>query len=308
MFVIFLILAVIFVNGWTDAPNAITSIVCSKTLSMGKSVILAAVCNFLGMIISFEINSDVAENIHAISTDNSTALCAAMVSVILLAVGAWVFGIPTSESHAIIASLSGASVACGGSIAGRVIIFAIVGLILSVGIGFILGYIILYLLLKKSISAKNLRYAQIVGAIVMSLMHGAQDGQKFIGIFIAAAGFELDYIPIWSILLCAATMATGTACGGGRIINNVGKRMVKLDLKKGVATDIAGGLSLFLSTILGMPVSTTHAKTSAVIGCGYYKGGIEKHAVRQMLTAWVITFPICFVLGYGITKVLSNFL
>lgn len=309
---VILTLGVIFVNGWTDAPNAITSCVCSNTLSLKKAVFLAAVCNFLGTVLMTYINSSVAYNIFSCAdfsgSDNGrTALSCALVSVIILAVGAWIMGIPTSESHAIICSLIGSAVACGAKIHTRVIIFTFFGLILSVSGGFIAGYFIYRSMRYKNYSQKRLRHLQILGATLMSFMHGAQDGQKFISIFLVAislsvkgAGFD---IPVWAALLCSSAMALGTALGGKRIIFNIGRKMTNLDLKQGVSADIAGSISLFMSTCLGMPVSTTHAKTSAIMGCGYADSSLDWHTARKLLYAWVITFPACFIMGYIFTAI-----
>lgn len=306
-----LTLGVIFVNGWTDAPNAIASCVCSGTLSMKKAVCMAAVCNLTGVLIMTYLNCSVAKNIFS-SADFSnsphghTALCAALISVIVLAVGAWIFGIPTSESHAIISALIGAAVACRAKIHTHVIVYTLVGLLLSVAGGFIAGFFLFSFMKKRKYEKKILERLQIFGAILMSFMHGAQDGQKFISIFLVAislgkgsAGFK---IPPWTAVICALTMALGTALGGGRIIRTVGKKMVKLDLKQGVCADIAGSISLFLSTCLGLPVSTTHAKTSAVMGCGYVDASLDSKTAFEMLAAWVITFPACFIMGYIFTK------
>ena len=301
MFVLVLICAVIFVNGWTDAPNAIVSVVCSKTLTMKRAVAIAALCNFAGVYISGKLHSAVADNIFKISGGSGSGLSAAMLSVIILAVGAWVFGIPTSESHALIAALCGAAVANRTVPDVRVLISTLAGLILSVGFGFVSGYAIYKSIRKRRFSDKITRRAQIFGAAFMAFMHGAQDGQKFIGLLLAAS------VSRYSVLTVSVIMALGTAVGGGRIIRNVGEKMVSLDLKQGVAADIAGGLSLFLSTALGMPVSTTHAKTASVMGCGYVDGGIEKKTASQMLAAWVITFPVCFGLGYLFTRLFNMF-
>ena len=306
-----LTLGVIFVNGWTDAPNAIASCVCSGTLSMRAAVCLAAVCNLFGVLIMTYLNCSVAKNIFdsadfSGSKQGHAALCAAMASVILLAVGAWIFGIPTSESHAIISALIGAALACGAKVHARVIIYTFIGLILSVMGGFIAGYFLFSFMQRREYKKQSLERMQILGAILMSFMHGAQDGQKFISIFLVAislsggsAGFG---IPPWTAILCSVTMAAGTALGGGRIIRTVGQKMVKLDLKPGVCADIAGSISLFLSTCLGLPVSTTHAKTSAVMGCGFVDAELDTRTACEMLAAWIITFPACFIMGYIFTK------
>ncbi len=298
-----LAIGVIFVNGWTDAPNAISSCVCSKVLSMKKAVVLAAICNFCGVFITGVLSHSVAKNVfETAKIQSGEALCAALASVILLAVSAWFFGIPTSESHAIIASLCGAAVASGTHINKNLLIFTLFGLILSVGLGFILGYYIFRILSKKPISNKKLRNLQISGAVVMSFMHGAQDGQKFISIMLFACGFTGKFsLPLWTTVLCSVVMALGTAVGGGRIIRKIGQDMVEMDLKLGAGADIAGGISLFIATVLGMPVSTTHAKTAAVMGCGFSNGNINKKTASEMLAAWLITFPICFGLGYLFT-------
>lgn len=305
LFAFILALGVIFVNGWTDAPNAISSCVCSKVLSMKKAVLLAAVCNFLGVTVTSFISHSVAKNIfETAKITSSKALCAALLSVIVLAVGAWIFGIPTSESHAIIASLCGAGFASGIKINTRLLTFTLIGLILSVGLGFILGFYLYSFISKKDIAQEKLRKLQIVGAVFMSFMHGAQDGQKFISILLFAKGTKGVFrIPLETAGLCAVVMALGTAFGGGRIIRKVGEKMVDMDLTLGSASDVAGGISLMLSTVFGMPVSTTHAKTASVMGCGFSKGKIDKKTANEMFAAWVITFPVCFILGYLFCKI-----
>ena len=175
---VILTLGVIFVNGWTDAPNSITGCVCSGALSMKKAVILASFCNFLGVTASSLLFPVVAKNIFETAGVSGGALCASLLSVIIMAVGAWWFGIPTSESHAIIASLMGASISSGKDISIRLLLMTGFGLIISVIGGFVAGYIIYSIIRNKKIG----RVWEIFGAGVMAFMHGAQDGQKFISI------------------------------------------------------------------------------------------------------------------------------
>ena len=305
-----LTLGVVFVNGWTDAPNAIMSAVCSGAMTMRRAVAMAAVCNLCGTLVMMRINSAVAQNVFACAAmpeaTGRAALCAALCAVIVMAVGAWTFGIPTSESHAMIAALCGAALAAGGRVDLRVIAYTLIGLVLSVGGGFAAGYFLYGAVKDRRFSARALERAQVAGAAVMAFMHGAQDGQKFISVFAAAAalagGGEGFHAPLWVVLLCSLTMAAGTSLGGGRIIRRVGKSMVTVDAKKGVCSDAAGGASLMISTVLGLPVSTTHAKTTAVMGCGYADGGLDRRAAGEMLTAWAVTFPVCFALGFALTK------
>jgi len=302
---IILTLCVIFVNGWTDAPNAIAGCVCSGALKMKRAVMLAAIFNFIGTVTSCALFPQVAKNIFdEAGLETQGAICASLLSVIILAVGAWAFGIPTSESHAIIASLMGASVACGKSISVKLLSLTLTGLVLSVVGGFIAGFYIYKYVKNKNLSEKASKNLQILSAGIMAFMHGAQDGQKFISILLLTTSIGNAFsVPMPVVLLCSAVMALGTATGGKKIIKKVGKQMVAIDSKISISSDIAGGISLFLSTVLGMPVSTTHAKTSAVMGCGYAVKGINKKTARQMIAAWFITFPLCFVMGYLFTLI-----
>ena len=295
-------LGVIFVNGLTDAPNAITGCVCSGALKMKNAVILATLCNFFGTVISVRLFPAVAKNIFEAAGTDSKGMCAALLSVIILAMSAWLFGIPTSESHAIIAAIAGAAAAHGGMPDTRLIAITAIGLTVSVIGGFISGYVIYKNILKIKISKRVSRRLQIFSAGLMAFMHGAQDGQKFISIFLLCMGSECFKVPLHTTLICSLTMAAGTASGGRRIIDKVGREMVSTDDRLAISSDIAGGISLFLSTVMGLPVSTTHAKTASVMGCGYAVSDINKKTMRQMIAAWLITFPVCFGLGFIFTK------
>ena len=196
-----LMLGVILVNGWTDAPNAIATCISTRSMRPKKAIIVAAIFNFLGVLTMTMISSTVAETLHGIANfgDNSShaliALCAGLVAIVLWAVFAWFFGIPTSESHALIAGVSGAAIAIQKGIAGinaeewgKVLL----GLILSTILGFAFGYIITKLIEKlcKNIDRRRtkrfFRNLQIFSGGAMAFMHGAQDGQKFIGLFLLA--------------------------------------------------------------------------------------------------------------------------
>ena len=141
----------------------------------------------------------------------------------------------------------------------------------------------------------------------MAFMHGAQDGQKFIGVFllgVCLAQGKLPQsaftIPVWMMLLCSAVMAAGTMMGGERIINTIGKDMVQLDKRQGIAADIAGVLCLLFASLWGIPVSTTHVKTTSIMGVGLanHAKGMDKGIVKEMFLTWIITFPCCGIIGY----------
>jgi len=322
-----LILGVILVNGWTDAPNAIATCVSTRSIRPRRAIIMAAFFNFFGVFIMTMISSTVVETLHSIAnfgTDSSSALialCAGLIAIVLWAVIAWLFGIPTSESHALIAGVSGAAIALQGGFSGingeewKKVLY---GLILSAIIGFVLGFITTKVIEKicKNIDRRKtipfFKYLQIFSGAGTAFMHGAQDGQKFIGIFLLAVELSnggtsggVINIPIWLIILCSLTMTIGTSIGGYKIIKTVGLKMVKMEPYQGASADIASSICLFGSTILGVPVSTTQVKTTAIMGVGASKrlSNVNWDIVKNMLLTWIITFPVCGFLGYLTTSV-----
>lgn len=319
-----LTLGVIFVNGWTDAPNAIATCVSTRCMPVRAAVLMAAVFNLLGVLIMTSVSAEVAQTIYNIADfggDSSRALialCAAMTAIVLWATAAWYFGIPTSESHALIAGVSGAAIALNGGfggINGSEWIKVIYGLGLSTVLGFVSGFVIvktvalLFRNVRRSKTQGFFRGAQIFGGAAMAFMHGAQDGQKFIGIFLlgislTGVGTESFSVPLWLMLLCAAVMGVGTSVGGYKIIKSVGMDMVKLEKYEGFSADLAGAFCLLLSTVTGLPVSTTHTKTTAIMGVGAAKRirGVNWSVVKDMMLAWVLTFPGCGLVGYLVAR------
>lgn len=323
---VILTIGVIFVNGWTDAPNAIATCIATRAMSPRSAVFMAAIFNFLGVLVMTLLNSTVAmtiKNMVNFSGNNEEAiiaLCAALVAIIIWATVAWYFGIPTSESHALIAGLSGAAIALHngmGGINGSEWVTVLYGLALSTVLGFGSGFIftkITMFLCKKADRRKTFGFfknAQIFGGAAMSFMHGAQDGQKFMGVLILGVflvnGSDTTgnvALPLWMMLLCSIVMAVGTSVGGYKIIKAVGMDMVKLEKYQGFAADFAAASCLLLSSIFGIPVSTTHTKTTAVMGVGATKriSAVNLGVVKDMVFTWILTFPGCGLIGYIITK------
>lgn len=317
-----LTLGVILVNGWTDAPNAIATCVSTRALSAKKAIIMATVFNFLGVFVMTMVNATVAQTIYNMvdfggnSKESLIALCAALFAIVLWSTAAWAFGIPTSESHALIAGISGAAIALQGGfsgINGGEWIKVIYGLLVSTIMGFTFGFIvvrIIEVLFKHTDRRKTnpfFQNAQIAGGAAMAFMHGAQDGQKFMGVFMLGiflangqSNVTNFVIPIWLMVLCSLVMALGTSIGGYRIIKTVGMGMVKLETYQGFAADTAGAICLLISSILGFPVSTTHTKTTAIMGVGSSKrlSSVNWSVVKEMVAAWVLTFPGCGIVGY----------
>lgn len=324
---VLLTLGVILVNGWTDAPNAIATCVCTRSIKAEKAIIMAAVFNFLGVLVMTSINTKVAMTIYNMvdfngnSNDAVIALCAALTAIVLWATAAWALGIPTSESHALIAGLSGAAIALHGNFDGinpNEWVKVLYGLVLSTVLGFGMGFICTKLIeriFKRSdkITANVFfKKAQVAGGAAMAFMHGAQDGQKFmsvfmLGIFLVGGNANADnfVIPIWLMILCSAVMALGTSIGGYKIIKSVGLDMVHLETYQGFAADAAAAMCLMFSSVTGIPVSTTHTKTTAIMGVGASKrlSAVNWKIVKEMVLAWVFTFPGCGLFGYVSAKI-----
>lgn len=319
---VILTLGVILVNGWTDAPNAIATCVSTRSMRAETAILMAACFNFLGVLFMTMINATVAQTIANMvdfrgnTHDAVIALCAALFAIVLWATAAWAFGIPTSESHALIAGLSGSAIALQGGmggINGSEWIKVIYGLALSTFIGFVAGFLVVKIIefICKGMNRRQtntfFKNGQIAGAAAMAFMHGAQDGQKFMGVFMLGvflANGQGDVsnfvIPVWLMILCSAVMALGTSIGGYKIIKSVGMGMVKLETYQGFAADVAAAGALLLSSVTGIPVSTTHTKTTAIMGVGASKrlSAVNWSVVKEMVLAWVLTFPGCGLIGF----------
>ena len=295
-------------------------------MNVRSAIIMSAVFNFLGVFIMTQINSSVASTISNMvdfggnSGDALVALCAALFSIVVYSVGASYFGIPTSESHSLIAGLSGAAIAIQNGVGGINMnewAKVLYGLVLSLALGWISGWVIcrlVTLICREMDRRKTNRFfkgAQIFGAAAMSFMHGAQDGQKFIGVLFLGVAFssgqntvEGAVIPVWLMLLCSIVMALGTSVGGEKIIKSVGMDMVKLEKYQGFSADLSAALCLLYSSLSGIPVSTTHTKTSAIMGVGAAKrlSAVNFGVVKDMVLTWIFTFPGCGLISFIMAK------
>ena len=323
-----LVMGVIFVNGWTDAPNAIATAISTRVLETRKAIIMATVLNFAGALLMTLLNAQVAETISKMvifdtggSNEPQIALAASLFAIVVWATGAWYFGIPTSESHALIAGITGAALAMGGfsSIDMSEWNKVLVGLLISSVMGFGGGYIIAKLIQVFSVSfnrKKANRFfaaGQAGTAGAMAFLHGAQDGQKFMGVFMltlfyngfaektSSGGFV---IPIWVIALCSLVMGLGTSVGGVKIIKAVGIDMVKMEKYQGFSADLGASICLLVASLFGIPLSTTHTKTTSIMGVGAAKrlSSVDWRIVGEMVLAWVLTFPGCGLIAYLMTK------
>ena len=316
-------IGVIVVNGATDAPNAIATVVSTRAMKPKFAILMAAVCNFLGLLLVSLVTSAVAHTIFNMvdfggnSQQALIALTAAMIAIIVWGAAAWWFGIPTSQSHSLIAGLTGAAIALQGgfgAINGGEWMKVVYGILLSTLLGFFLGWANSKIVgrvcrnMDRKRTTKVFRWAQVASGAGVAFMHGAQDGQKFMSIFVLAITLATGVgqadqmvLPIWLMFFCALNMGIGTAVGGERIIKSVGLDMVKLEPFQGFAASAATFFCLMLSTFAGRPGSTTHTNTTAIMGVGAAK---RKSAVKwgiavDMVKTWVLTFPGCGLLGFA---------
>lgn len=319
---VILTLGVILVNGWTDAPNAIATCVSTRAIGPRAAILMATVFNFLGVFVMTMVNANVAQTIYNMVDFRGDphysliALCAALFAIVVWATAAWYFGIPTSESHALIAGISGAAIALQGGMSGingSEWIKVIYGLILSTFLGFGMGWLTVKIIglifggVDRRKTSEFFKYSQIGGGAAMAFMHGAQDGQKFMGVFMLGiflangrGDVQSFVIPVWLMVLCSLVMALGTSIGGYKIIKAVGMDMVKLEQYQGFSADLAGAGCLLISSMTGIPVSTTHTKTTAIMGVGAAKrlSSVNWGVVKEMVWTWILTFPGCGLIGF----------
>ncbi|OGO24626.1 MAG: phosphate transporter [Chloroflexi bacterium RBG_16_51_9] len=319
--VLLLVLAAEFVNGLTDAPNAIATVVSTHVLSPFKAVIMAAGLNILGVLLTgTAVATTIGKGIVRPEFIDLSVVAAAMLTIVLWSTIAWRYGIPTSESHELVAGLSGAGLAAAGP---SVLLWGgwqkvLIGLGFSTFLGFVLSFVLmtgLYWLLRKT-STSSVRNIfgrlQIVSAGFMAFSHGSNDGQKFMGAFSLAlvlGGAMTEFtIPLWVMLLLGAVMGLGTAFGGWRIIRTMGFKITKLEPVHGFAAESSGALAILLASRFGIPLSTTHTIGTSIMGVGATKrfSAVRWGMAREIVTTWIITFPACAILGYLFTLLLKS--
>lgn len=322
IFVLGLVLAAEFVNGWTDAPNAIATVVSTRVLSPGKALMMASILNVLGTFSGTAVAATIGKGIVRPEIINIYTVGAAMIGIVFWSTLAWFYGLPTSESHGLIAGLTGAGLATAGP---QVLLWAgwkkvIIGLFFSTFLGCLSGLIlmaIIYNVWAKSrpeTVRKLFGKLQIVSAGFMAYSHGSNDGQKFIGAFtlvLVLGGVIPEFhVSLWVILLCAALMGLGTAVGGWRILRTMGFRLTKLEPVHGFAAETGAALTIMIASHFGIPLSTTHTISSSIVGVGATKrfSAVRWGVSRDIVTAWVLTFPVCGIIAWTVTKLAITFL
>jgi len=313
-------LAAEFINGWTDAPNAIATVVSTRVLSPSQAVLMAAVLNIVGAVVTgTAVASTLGTGIVKPEVINLSVVIAATLTVVIWSVVTWFYGIPTSESHELIAGLAGAGLATAGP---SVLLWAgwqkvLIGLGFSTLLGFSLAMIVmtsLYWILRRtrpSFVRSAFSRLQILSAAFMAFSHGSNDGQKFMGIFTLALvlGGKMAHfaVPLWIMLLCGAVMGLGTALGGWRIMRTVGFKITKLEPVNGFAAESSAALAILLASRFGIPLSTTHCIGTSIMGVGATRrfSAVRWGVARNIILTWIITFPVCAALGWVIASLLK---
>ncbi len=310
-----------FINGFHDAANSIATIVTTGVLSPRQAVLWAAFFNlvafmFFNLMVATTIGSDLID-MHTVDT---TLIFAALIGAIFWNLLTWYYGIPSSSSHALIGGLAGAAIVRGGiatlkmsgfiKVAIGIFITPVVGLLVSL----MFTYLLTRLLQHKSEAKLNriFKSFQLMSSALLSLTHGGNDAQKTMGI-IAVLLFSNSwlegqfYVPLWIVLSCQTVISLGTLVGGWRIVNTMGNKITKLNPLRGCTAETSAAAIIFISTMFGVPVSTTQTVTGAIAGVGLVSGlnGTHWPTIRIILFSWLLTIPAAGMLAGMIMAVLS---
>jgi len=321
--IIGLVLVFDFINGFHDSANSIATIVSTKVLSPFNAVLLAAVFNFIAFtVFPLKVATTMGKGVIDPSVVTLTVIAAALIAAITWNLLTWWWGLPSSSSHTLVGGLVGAalvssgptSVITGGvlKIAAFIVIAPLIGMVIS----YIISIIVINIVKKHSPSGvdKHFRRLQLVSAAAFSLGHGGNDAQKSMGIIWIAlitmgmASVDDKRPEIWVVLSCQAAIALGTLFGGWRIVKTMGQKITKLRPFEGFCAETAGALTLFGATHFGIPVSTTHTITGAIMGVGAIKGlsAVKWGVTRKIFWAWLLTIPVSAVIGAGVLLIINT--
>ena len=304
-----------YVNGFHDAANAIATVVATRVLTPGQAVLMAGSLNLIGALTGVAVAKTVGSGIVDAKVVTQDLVVAALLAAIIWDLITWWLGLPTSSSHALIFSIIGASVAVHGF--GVVILPGLektsFGIVYSPTLALLAGYLImlsLYWILRHSSFGNVQRFfgkAQILSSAYMAYSHGGNDGQKTMGVIaLALAAYGIVptgsgfYIPDWVKYVCALAIGIGTMTGGWRIMKTMGTRITTLTPVQGFAAETTAGTVIEIATRFGIPISTTHAISGAILGVGSTRrlSAVRWGIAGRIVTAWVITIPGCFLFGF----------
>jgi PiT family inorganic phosphate transporter len=310
-----------FINGFHDTANAIATSVATRVLSPGQAVAMAAVLNVAGALTGTAVASTVGKGIIDPELATQELVIAALLSAIAWNLITWWFGIPSSSSHALVFSIVGAGIASRGVDAIEVdgVTKVLQGMVYSPLLGFLGAFLILFGLLwlfaraRPGFVSRIFGRLQIGSAAFMAFSHGSNDAQKTMGVITLAlatyygwSGSEWD-VPLWVILAAAGAMGAGTAIGGWRIVRTMGLKVVELRPIDGFAAETAAAAVIETASRLGIPVSTTHVISSAILGVGATRraSAVRWGIAGRIVAAWVVTLPVCIAFGWLIFHLLD---
>jgi inorganic phosphate transporter, PiT family len=311
--VVALVLIFDFLNGFHDSANSIATVVSTKVLSPVAAVIIAAFFNFIAFtVFPLNVAHTIGKGVVDPSVLNMTVIAAALVAAIFWNLATWWLGLPSSSSHTLVGGLIGAGFAHAGIssiiFAGviKIVLFIFIAPILGMVLSFLISSLVVYLFRNFTPSNvdKIFRRLQLLSSSTLSLGHGGNDAQKSMGIIWAAlivSGLATkdDPIALWIILSCQTAIAFGTLFGGWRIVKTMGQKITKVKPFEGFCSETAGALTLFGATHFGIPVSTTHTITGAIIGVGARKGvaAVRWGVTAKIFWAWILTIPVSATVG-----------
>ncbi|HVY34097.1 MAG TPA: inorganic phosphate transporter [Caulobacteraceae bacterium] len=312
-FLIAVALAFDFLNGLHDAANSIATIVSTRVLRPRYAVIWAALFNFIAFLFfGVHVAHTVGSGIVSVQVVNDRVIFAALSGAIVWNVVTWLAGIPSSSSHALVGGLVGAGLAKAGlsAIVWGGVSQTAAGIVASPLFGFILALLLvlivswLFVRMRPGAVDRVFRSAQFLSASLYSLGHGGNDAQKTMGViavllFAHSGGKGAFNIPLWVVLSCQTAMALGTLFGGWRIVHTMGSKITRLSPMQGFCAETGGAITLFAATYLGVPVSTTHTITGAIVGVGAARrtSAVRWGVARRIVVAWVVTMPMAGLIG-----------
>jgi PiT family inorganic phosphate transporter len=306
-------LAFDFLNGMNDAANSIATIVSTRVLKPQYAVVWAAFFNFIAFLFfGLHVAETVGTGIVNASVVDPRVIFGALTGAIIWQLITWLAGIPSSSSHALIGGLVGAGIAKAGVSAvvwggvGKTSAAIVLSPLIGFGLALVLMLAVSWLFVRTTPFAvdRNFRMLQFVSASLISLGHGGNDAQKTMGIIavlIYSQGYmgTTFYVPFWVVLTCQAAMGLGTLAGGWRIVKTMGSKITRLTPVQGFCAETGGAITLFMATELGIPVSTTHTITSAIMGVGAARkvSAVRWNVANGIIMAWIITIPASGVIA-----------
>jgi inorganic phosphate transporter, PiT family len=312
VFIILVALTFDFLNGFHDAANSIATVVSTRVLSPQKAVMWAAFFNFVAaFVMGTAVAKTMGKGMIDISVVNQHVILAGLIGAIAWNLFTWYYGLPVSSSHALIGGYAGAAVARAGIGAivfsgwTKTLIFIVLAPVMGAVLGFLLMVAVTWIFRRwHPFKLDQLfRRLQLISAGLYSLGHGGNDAQKTMGIItglLVTAGYHKGFeIPFWVIIICHAAIALGTMFGGWRIVKTMGTKITKLQPIGGFSAESAGAITLFTATHLGIPVSTTHTITGAIIGVGATRriSAVKWGVAGTILWAWILTIPLAAIVS-----------